>query len=141
MEIRKDRYSLFLVSFVLVAIYAFVFGDSGILERRRLDNEKTDLDQRIDNLKEENSRLGKLHEQYKNGEFLKEEAVKAGYIEKGEKLLFFKKQDKETQQKSEKSQVDDEFNVDLSHLRILWVVISVMIILIYYVIRSKYKKE
>ncbi len=141
MEIRGNRYSFFLLFFVLFAVYCFIFGDSGILERRRLDDDKKILDQRIDNLKDENAGLDDLYQRYKKGEFKKEEAVKAGYIEKGEKLVFFKNEEKERQGPKEKTVKDDGFDVDLSHLRILWVVISVMILLIYYVVRSKYKEE
>ena len=90
MIIQNNRYSLFFLLFVLTAVYSFVFSESGILERRRLDDDKDELNKRIEKLKEENVVLNDLHERYKDGEFNKEEALKAGYVKPGEKVLFFK---------------------------------------------------
>ncbi len=138
---QKNRYSFFILIFVLFAIYLFVFGDSGILERRRLGKDKEELTSRINNLEEENNILQNKYKRYKDGEFYKEEAGKSGYINSGEKLLFFKGGEQEKKKSIVKDDADEKYTVDVAHLRILWIVVSVMFMLIYFVVRSKAKKE
>ena len=127
--------------FALFAVYCFIFGESGILERQRLADDRVDLENRIKKLEKDNTDLSNLHERYKNGEFLKDEAAKSGYINEGEKFLFFKKASGKSAEIPASKLQDEKFSVNTAHLRILWVVISLMILLIYFIIRSKYKKK
>jgi cell division protein FtsB len=137
----KNRYSIIILLFALFAVYCFVFGESGILERQRLAGDRVDLENRIKKLEKENAALADQTERTKKGEFLKDEAVKSGYINEGEKVLFFRKAAGKSEEIPASKLHDEKFSVNTAHLRILWVVISLMILLIYYIIRSKYKKE
>lgn len=139
LEIQTNRISLFILTFILFTIYCFVFGDSGILERRRLKNEKVNLENKIENLRKENARLKNLSERYRAGEFLKEEANRSGYIAPGEKVLFFNKKEDFGDEKTKKIQdvKDDGLILDVENLRILWIVFSIMILLIYFLAINK----
>ncbi|MCU0822503.1 MAG: septum formation initiator family protein [Spirochaetes bacterium] len=137
----NNRYSFIMLLSALFAVYCFIFGESGILERQRLADDRILLENRIKKLEKENNDLAGLSERYKKGEFLKEEATKSGYITEGEKVLFFKKASGKSEEIPASKLNDDKFSVNTAHLRILWVVISLMVLLIYYIIRSKYKRE
>lgn len=137
----KNRYSLIILLFSLFAVYCFIFGESGILERQRLSSDRVLLEKRIKKLEKQNTDLNGLHERYKNGEFLKDEAAKSGFISEGEKVLYFKKAEGKSEEIPASKLQEEEFSVNTAHLRILWVVISFMVLLIYYILRSKYKKQ
>ena len=141
MKAKKDRFLFFFLLIILTGVYFFIFGDSGLIERIRLQEEKDALTKRIENQNKEAARLRKLYEGYKNGDFNKEEAVKAGYIDKGEKLIFFDESKKDKQKKIEVSENEEKDRIDIMHLRILWVVVSMMIILFYLGRKSRYKEE
>lgn len=138
---HNGKYSFFLLVFILFAIYCFIFGDSGILERRRISGNKANLENRISELKEENSRLKDLRDKYGKGEYMDEEAAAAGYIREGEKVLFFKAADEKKKQVTVKKEAGDGAYISAAHLRILWVVFSMMFILIYFILRNKYRKS
>ena len=137
----KSRYSLIILLFALFAVYCFIFGESGILERQRFTGDRVLIENRIKKLEKDNTALSNLHERYNNGEFFKDEAAKSGFIKEGEKVLFFKKAAGKSEEIPASKLQDEKFSINTAHLRILWVVISLMVLLIYYIIRSKYKKE
>ena len=137
---QNNRYSFPLLLFILFGIYCFVFGESGILERMRLQKDKEQLNSRIESLKKEGVNLRSVYKGYQKGDYNKKEAAKAGYIDIGGKTLFFKGRVEDKEKEIEQSDVLKKYTVDAAHLRILWLVVSVMIILIYYARRSRYKE-
>jgi hypothetical protein len=94
-------------------------------------------------LTKENSNLQKEHSivsnNQTNGNFYKKEASKSGFITGNEKYIFFRN-GKSEKVKNEAMSKEDKYPVDMSHLRILWIVVSVIITLFYFWHRSRERK-
>lgn len=135
MAIQRNRSSLLLLLFVLFGIYSFIFGDSGLLERLEIHEEQKRVASRINNLNKENKLLSDEYndiiDDNTKDDFFKKEAANSGYIENDDKHLFFKGSI-EKEKRADNTGKKDEYTVDISQLRILWLVASVMIILIYF---------
>ncbi|MFH0977392.1 MAG: septum formation initiator family protein [Spirochaetota bacterium] len=141
MQIRKNRSTILVIIYVLFAVYFFVFGDTGILERIQLVKQEDGIKQNIAELKKENSDLQKefstVSNRQTNGNFYKQEAARSGFIAGGEKYIFFKSSGKVEKVNAKSAVKDDEYPVELSHLRILWIVISAIVLLFYFWNRKK----
>ena len=74
-----------------------------------------------------------------NSDFYKDEVSKAGYIAKEEKYLFFRNRQKENKINTEVIDKNDQFSIEIAHLRILWIFISIMIMFFY--LSKKYKER
>lgn len=129
----KDKISLIILVAVLVSIYCFVFGESGVLERFGIEKKHDIIEKRINKLKFENSLLVKSLREYKEGIISKEDFIRSGYAETGEKIIFFhgsvspRNMQADSQRESVSSAV-----VDTRHLRILWIVVSILVIVLFY---------
>ncbi len=149
MQIRKNRSALLLLVFVLFGIYCFVLGDSGILERIKLTERKDKVRENISRLVRENDKLKKDHSVISNSRtnrsFYKNEASKSGYIAPGEKYLFFKNTGeynvKENGININAANDNKKYTVEISHLRILWIFASIMVMLLYFWKRNKEKED
>ena len=145
MPIKKYRSGLLVIVFILFGIYCFVLGDSGILERMKLVKAREEIEKNISILQRDNNTLQKQYSIVSNNKtnsnFYKREASKQGFIAEGEKYIFFKKQENQETSKPKVKTKEDKYKVELSHLRILWAVASIMIILLYFGKRSGEKKE
>ncbi len=126
---KRNRFSTFLLIFFLFSIYIFVFSESGILERIKLNNRFDSLDKRIGVLKQENSELNKLYENYAISKYSSLDIVRSGYTYYDGKILLFTGYGKEERAK-EPLIKEDLFSFNYSHLRIIWLIISSMIIII-----------
>lgn len=129
--IKRNRFSTFLLVFFLLSIYIFVFSESGILERIKLNNKFDILDKRIGVLKQENSELHKLYENYSVSKYSSLDIVRSGYTYNNSKILLLTGHSKEDRVNDHITKVD-LFNFNYSHLRIIWLIISAMIIIIYF---------
>ncbi len=123
---------------ILFALYCFIFGDSGLIARMRLYEERDFLEQRIENLKMEQMSLKERLIRYRRGDFLKEEAIRSGYIDQGERILFLKGDRKAREAAVEKVGDRIMHRVELSHLKIFWVVVSLMIMMFYLMRRRRF---
>lgn len=145
---KRNRSKLLILIFILLGIYFFILGDSGILERMKLIQGNKELKKSISGLVQERDKLQKQYSIISNNQtnrnFYKEEASKSGYIAPGEKYIFFKssgEKEKISTEVSKKKDKYDKYSVELSHLRILWAVASIMIILLYFGKRRKEKEK
>ena len=138
----KNRSSLLVLLFVLSGIYFFVFGESGFLERMHLADEQKRMSNSLGSLEAENSELRDEYDDVmsKDGDKSYQEAVKSGFISKGKKYLFFKGGDDEKEISSVRSPDETDYSVEAAHLRILWIVASIMILLFYFGRRSRIKE-
>lgn len=127
--VKKDKFGTFLLVFFLFSIYIFVFSESGILERIKLNNKFDLLNKRITDLNDENTELNKFVKNYSAGIYSDSDILRSGYTGKGGNVLFFKgvPEEKRTDLVIDK----DIFNFNYDHLRIIWIIISVMIITIF----------
>jgi hypothetical protein len=120
-----------------------VFGDNGILERNQLIKAKDEIKNNIAELTKENSNLQKeysvVSNNKTNGNFYKKEASRSGFIAGNEKYIFFKN-GRSGKIKSEAMSKENNYPVEISHLRILWIVISVIITLFYFWHKNKENK-
>ena len=110
----------------------------------KLVKAREEVEKNISVLQRDNKRLQKqfsiVNNNQTNSDFYKKEASKHGFVSEGEKYIFFKNQKAGTS-KQEVKQKEDKYKVELSHLRILWAVASIMIILLYFGRRNKEKKD
>ncbi len=128
--VKRNRFNTFLLVFFLFSIYIFVFSESGILERIKLNNRFDILDKRIGVLKQENSELNKLYENYAISKYSNLDIVRSGYTYHNGKILLFAEHGKEAKA-GDLIIKEDLLNFNYSHLRIIWLIISLMIIIIY----------
>lgn len=130
----KNKISFLVLIAVLVSIYCFVFGESGILERFGIENKSNIVEKRIHKLKFENSLLLKSLKEYREGKISKEDFVRSGYADNDEKIIFFHGTE------SQHNHITDNDRehapsaiIDTRHLRILWIVVSSMILVLFYI--------
>ncbi len=134
--LKFDNKGFFLLLVLLAGIYIFVFGESGILERRRLSAEKSYLEGINSYLAGENAFLRDILENHKD-EISEAESRNHFYISNGEKLIAFENASKKNTDVPK--YVRDREKVEfIKNLRIVWFVVSVISLLFYFM---KIKKE
>lgn len=133
---QRSKFNLIVLSGILFGIYCFIFGDNGLIARIRLEEKNKILQSSIDNLRVEHAKLNDILKRHGRGEFIKEEAAKSGYIQDGDKMLFLRGGEREKSIRLEKNSAGTINRIELTHLKILWIVVSVMIIM-FYIIRGK----
>lgn len=89
------------------------------------------LDRRIGVLKQENAELDKLYDNYSVSTYSKLDIVRSGYTYNNGKILLFTGDGQEDRVSSHIVK-EDLLNFNYSHLRIIWVIISSMIVIIYF---------
>jgi hypothetical protein len=89
------------------------------------------LDNRIALLKQESSELQNLYKKYSAKQYSDIDIVRSGYIDNRAEILIFKN-NAEEERKGEFSIPGEILNFNLNHLRIIWIIISSMIIIIYF---------
>jgi cell division protein FtsB len=124
----KHKINLFLVIGFLFGVYCFVFGQSGLLERSRLDQQRAQLDSEIEELKQINKVRSDLYLAYKNGMYNKIEAHKAGYVSLYDKVIFFNETGRKNG-KNKRQKESIEAGIGIQELRYIYMIISGIIIL------------
>ncbi len=122
---------------VLFGIYCFVFGQSGMLERDRLNDKKILLNKHIENLEKENRKLTEMLVLYKDNQKLLEEAEKNGFVVNGSKIIYFKDNAAVDTQSDLVRNAGSAPEVNLEHLRILWITVSILCILLFLVLKNR----
>jgi hypothetical protein len=120
----------FFLIFILSGMYVFIFGESGLLERISLAQHRQELLQHIDTLKAENKELSERLKLYQKGGIPADDFINSGYISDKSKVVILKQNSRPTESLSNPLPAQDPSLV--KHLRIIWVVISVLIILFYF---------
>ncbi|HON79227.1 MAG TPA: hypothetical protein PK544_12100 [Spirochaetota bacterium] len=130
----KNKIALLSLIAVLVCIYCFVFGESGVLERYVIENKSETVERRIKKLKFENELLLKSLIEYKDGRVSKEDYIRSGYADIGEKIIFFHGSASDNTIKSETERESvQSVRIDTKHLRIMWIVISSLVLVLFYI--------
>ncbi|HPS88031.1 MAG TPA: hypothetical protein PLY36_14865 [Spirochaetota bacterium] len=132
---KRERFKTFIIIFILTGLYIFVFSESGILERRALNKKYNQLAERIDNIKTSNSMLSKECENYRSGIYSNSDIIGSGFVYKTGKLMYINDTGKETVPID--GTTPDDFLISLDHLRIIWILISVMFLFYYFLKKNK----
>ena len=132
---KKEKFRTFLIIFILSGLYIFVFSESGILERRELNKKYNQLTSKIDYIKMNNLTLEKESEKYRSGIYGSSDIIGSGFVYKTGKLMYIDDTGKEKDPKAEVKQ--DDFLISVEHLRIIWIIFSVMFMFYYFLKNNK----
>lgn len=136
--VNRNRFRIILLIFVLFSVYTFIFSESGMLERMRLNSRYLELQHNLSLLKKSNEEMKVLCSRYRSGDYSEKEIINSGLIYSGSKVIVFN--ENYSTKSTFSDEINNDFQLDPSHLRIIWVIISLMII-IYYVNRIRNKDE
>ena len=145
--IEEERYSItlvkrvkpktFILIFILAGSYLFIFSENGILERRELQKKYNLMTEKIASIEESNSSLINECEKYRAGKFSDKDIAGSGFVHKTGKVMYIG--DTENDQVKTNVTIYDEFTISLEHLRFLWIIGSIMILLVYFL--KEYNKR
>ncbi len=138
-----NRGALLIAIAVLFGIYCFVLGDSGVIERYRLIQEKRNIDLRILRLEQKNRLLAQVYDGYTKGNYSPEDFLKAGFLGAEEKVLYVKPLDAEAEKDKSpiRTAAEGRADVELRYLRIFWLLVSVVVISIIILRKQPVKDE
>ncbi|MCP4137985.1 MAG: hypothetical protein GY754_43885 [bacterium] len=133
---KLEGFKTFALVFALFGIYLFIFSESGILKRKKLERNSLVLQQRIAALNKYKAELESVHQRLVNGEYREYDILKSGFLPAGERAVFFQGMESRhgTVQKTGKG--DESYTLELAQLRILWIVLSILILLFYFTRRT-----
>ncbi|MFW6365817.1 MAG: FtsB family cell division protein [Spirochaetota bacterium] len=135
---ESNKAGLIILISVLFGIYCFVFGQSGILERMHLAGIMETINRQINRLEAENDALFSTYLKYKSGRYLKHESEQAGYIADGETVALFPPLEETDSVSRDQTgsysllRLENEKS-QAKQLRILWIILSFIIIFLYIV--------
>jgi hypothetical protein len=121
----------------LVTVYVFIFGESGILERITLEKKKDRLMARMESLREEERQLRHTLGEYSGGRIPETEFFRSGFIGSEKKVLALRgiSESEPLKESFEPSAGEGPFRI--YHFRILWIVVSMIVLLFYFTSREK----
>ena len=128
--LKKRQIGAFIIAFALMAVYIFVLGESGLLERMTLSQKKEFLLERIAFLKEYNHKLeAEIHS---NKGLSTDDFLNAGFVPQGGKVVVLKG----LKEGGEASPLLDE-NTEhtgfrMSYLRGIYCMLSLLALLFYF---------
>ncbi len=93
----------------------------------KLRGEFESLKQRISGLEQENRSLEAEIDKYAAGEYSDRDIVASGYVTNGGKIIQFQSDADETASAVERPGDNNRFELELSHLRIIWILFSFVI--------------
>ena len=127
-----------LLAALLFTVYCFVFGQSGVLERMRLQKEKAILQNEITLLQKENGRLSAELADQISGKLAKFECENAGYLAPGGKAYHFRNM---PLPKDALAQRRDSKLFSIEHLRIAWISFSLMALAAFYLLVRRTRRR
>jgi len=136
----KNRFTLIVLLCVLSGVYLFVFSDSGLLERMNLERKNRELLANIGKLRGEKSSLEESLRSYEAGRVPDRDVLNAGMVGGGDRLVFLDDRGQKTAMETRKEKKRETFSIDIIHYRILWVVLSILVLLFYFS-RKKHGEE
>lgn len=132
---KKEKFKTFVIIFVLSGLYIFVFSESGLLERRELNKKYDQLSEKIDYIKYNNLKISKECEKYRSGLYNSADIIGSGFVYKTGKLIYIEDSQKESISGNVTN--PEDFSISLEHLRIIWIIISVMFLSYYFLKNTK----
>lgn len=141
----KKKLSLTILVIFLFGVYCFVFGQSGILERMNLQKQTGRIDREIEEFEAKNDLLFELMLKYRSGKNFETEAKKYGYLREGEHVIIMPSVNDENKEIEPsfvpQSATQDIIESETAQLRLLWIILSFVIIFLYIIkTRALFKK-
>lgn len=138
---RNNKFTIFLITFILFSVYAFVFSESGMLERMKLKKEIAYIQLHILQKQAEIQKYRQMADKHNLANLLFKESINAGYVPQGAKVFEFKDRNiKSSRAQSFVPASNEKFTSYIKYGRILWLVFSVLIVagmLLYYRNRNR----
>lgn len=129
---HRNRYLVtFLLVLLLSSVYVFVFSKSGLLERYMLESRETELFKKNEALKKENRSLRKELDSAASGRVGQKDFSTFGALKPGSKVVIVKGV-KDAPHTGVEPQDHEEKELPLTHMRIIWVVVSLLILFLYF---------
>ncbi len=116
-------------------MYLFIFSESGILERRELNKKYNQLNVKIGYIKADNEKLLKECEKYRAGNYNNDDIIDSGFVYKTGKFIYINDKVKEIVPDTATNPGD--FSISPEHLRIIWIIISIMYLFYYFLKKNK----
>jgi cell division protein FtsB len=135
------RWALFLAVFALSSVYFFVFGESGILERMNLERNKKTIEEKLNELKNENRSLSSRLNKYRQEHYSGDDYLESGYIKPGEKVIMFSGPGDKNAPKKTEEKGEGLYSGLLPYLRMIWVGISVALVIGLFLYNRKLKSR
>ncbi len=124
----NNRIITFFLIFTLSAVYVFIFGETGLIERLNLSRKADGFEIDIQELRLQNGSLSRELSRLKAGMYFDSELAGAGFVFAGSRLAVFE----DEQYPSEKeNEVVSETSINTMHLRIIWIVFSAIVVLLF----------
>ncbi|OHD70090.1 MAG: hypothetical protein A2W19_04675 [Spirochaetes bacterium RBG_16_49_21] len=137
---QQYRSIILIVAVVLAAVYFFILSKSGLLERLKLDEGKSHIVTRIENLKSENNLLRDRLKRYKQGEYPDTDILESGYLRPGGKVIFFQGLENRIPPADDEAPTEADSYTRLPFLRLVWLAFSAAV-LIGLIIYGRNKRE
>ncbi len=138
--LANNRIPLLAAAGALACLYFFFLGDSGILQRLSFLEEKRLLAERIELLEERQKVLRHAYDEYREGRYRHGDTVLAGFIGAGEKIIFLRDLPGRDRREIPGNAVSRRFVMELKHLRILWVFVSMTVLAFFFLKKKENKK-
>lgn len=138
---RQNSFTAILLIFFLSGVYLFIFGESGILERISLEHKQVSLMQRILELKNEQAELQEKLTRYQDGYRPESDITDAGLISPGNKILNVEIKSDNTCVEEKKITKDNSFEISRLHFRIIWIIVSAVILILFFTKRMMPKEQ
>ena len=136
----RRNFRTFMLIYVLVGIYVFVFGGSGLLERISLSDKQSALLAHIEKLQGDKEILELKLKQYADGKLTDADFLDVGFIPPNKRMLALKGLEgpKQTDDILTDDRMELAAGLRMTHLRVIWGVVALLILLFYF---SRKKKE
>ena len=134
---KKEKFRSFIFLFTLFIVYLFIFSESGLLERMKLDRDYESLKSRITGLENDNRVLSDTIGKYSDGLYSGRDIINSGYTYSQGKIIHFTGSAPAAHPDTEPV---SDFEFELSHLRIIWIIFSVVLSM-YFFTRRKSEAE
>ncbi len=129
---HRNRYLIaFLLVLLLSSVYVFVFSKSGLLERYMLVSREAELVKKNDDLKKENLSLRKKLNEFVSGSVDQKDFSTYGALKPGSKVVIVKGVN-DSRPPGVEPQDHEEKELPLTHMRIIWVVVSLLVLFLYF---------
>jgi len=107
----------------------------------RLSRESGTMQKRIESLREDQKKLHAELDGYRKGGQKYDDVLNSGFIRPGDRMFFFRGGEPERGKAPDQEKAPEDFTFELSHMRIVWIIVSILVVLFYISRRSRSPEE